>query len=430
MRLFKNKAELGWSLYDWANSAFATTIMAGFFPVFFKEYWSHGVAVTESTAKLGLANSLAGMLVAMMAPILGAIADCGSHKKKFLIFFAYLGALSSTALFLVARGEWMTAAIVYVMGTIGFSGSLVFYDALLPTFVEEKRIDYVSALGYAMGYLGGGLLFLLNVAMTLSPQTFGLADAAQAVRISFIMVGIWWGVFALPIIWLVPEAKPKRVMSVTTVVREGLRQLKHTFRKVRHMRTIFLFLAAYWLYIDGVDTIIRMAVDYGMSIGFESKDLIVALLITQFVGFPCAIFFGRLGERIGAKRAIFIGIAVYLLVVLWAVRMQQAWEFYAMAVIIGFVQGGIQALSRSLYSRLIPHDQTAEFYGFYNLLGKFAVIFGPILIGLTGMISKNSRVGIASIAVLFILGGILLYFVDEKQGQEEAKFLARHTRLD
>ncbi len=425
MSLFKNKAELGWSLYDWANSAFATTIMAGFFPVFFKEYWSQGEAVTESTYKLGLANSAAGMLVAIMAPVLGAIADCGSHKKKFLTFFAYLGALSSMALFLVAKGEWLMAAIVYVTGTVGFSGSLVFYDSLLPTFVDEQRIDFVSAAGYAMGYLGGGLLFLFNVAMTLSPQTFGLADAGQAVRISFVSVGIWWGVFTLPIIWLVPEAKPKQAMSVASVVHGGLQQLQRTFQKVRHLRTIFLFLAAYWLYIDGVDTIIRMAVDYGMSIGFKSSDLIVALLITQFVGFPCAIIFGRLGEKIGAKRSIFIGIAVYLLVVLWAVRMQHAWEFYALAVVIGFVQGGIQALSRSLYSRLIPHDQTAEFYGFYNLLGKFAVIFGPILIGLTGLISKSSRVGIASIAILFVLGGVLLYFVDEKKGREEAKFLAR-----
>lgn len=427
MRLFKNKAELGWSLYDWANSAFATTIMAGFFPLFFKEYWSEGVDATESTAKLGLANSIAGLIVALMASILGAIADCGSYKKKLLSFFAYLGALSSVALFFVAKSEWVMAATVYVIGTIGFSGSIVFYDSLLPTFVAEKRIDYVSALGYAMGYLGGGLLFLLNVAMTLSPQTFGIADAAQAVRLSFIMVGIWWGVFTLPIIWLVPEAKPKQERSVTSVVLAGVQQLQHTFHKVRHMRTIFLFLAAYWLYIDGVDTIIRMAVDYGKSIGFESKDLIVALLITQFVGFPCAIVFGRLGEKIGAKRSIFIAIVVYLLVVIWAVRMQHAWEFYMLAIVIGLVQGGIQALSRSFYSRLIPHDQTAEFYGFYNLLGKFAVIFGPILIGLTGLISKSSRVGIASISVLFVLGGLLLYFVDEKKGQEEAKFLARSS---
>ncbi len=426
MPFFKNKAEFGWSMYDWANSAFTTTVMAGFFPVFFKEYWSQGAEVTVSTAKLGLANSLASIIVAVMAPILGAIADCAGQKKKFLIFFATLGSLASVALYFVAQGEWLMAALVYIAGTIGFSGSLTFYDGLLPSVADEHRIDYVSSLGYAMGYLGGGVLFLLNVAMTLSPQTFGLTDAGEAVRLSFISVGIWWGVFTLPIILFVPETKREAADSISAQVAAGFRQLGHTFRKVRHMRTIFLFLAAYWLYIDGVDTIIRMAVDYGMSIGFKRDELIKALLITQFVGFPCAIVFGRLGEKIGAKRSIFIGIAVYLAVVLWAVQMSQAWEFYTLAVVIGFVQGGIQALSRSFYSRLIPHDQAAEFYGFYNLLGKFAVIFGPILLGLTGWISHSSRVGIASIAVLFIAGGILLYFVDEAKGREEVKWLARN----
>ncbi len=423
MPLFKNKQELGWCLYDWGNSAFATTVMAGFFPVFFKEYWSQGVAATTSTAKLGLANSVAGLIVALLAPVLGAVADRGSRKKKFLVFFAFLGALSTLALFFVARGDWPLAAFIYVLGTIGFSGGNIFYDALLPAIVDEKRIDFVSALGYAMGYLGGGLLFAINVWMTLSPSTFGLADAGEAVRISFISAGVWWGVFTLPIIIFVPEAQPATARSLRQAVREGGRQLAHTFRKIRHLKTIGIFLAAYWLYIDGVDTIVRMAVDYGLSIGFESKDLIVALMITQFVGFPSAIVYGKLGERLGAKRAIYLAIVVYLLVVVWAVQMNAKQEFYALAIVIGLVQGGIQALSRSLYSRLIPKDQTAEFYGFYNLLGKFAVIFGPILIGVTGLISDSPRLGIASIAVLFLLGGLLLYFVDEKQGAAEVQHL-------
>ncbi len=426
MPLFKNKQELGWCLYDWGNSAFATTVMAGFFPVFFKEYWSQGVAVTESTAKLGLANSASGLIVALLAPMLGAIADRGRRKKKFLVFFAFLGALSTLALFFVARGNWPLAVFIYALGAIGFSGGNIFYDSLLPALVDEKKIDFVSALGYAMGYLGGGLLFAINVWMTLSPSTFGLADAGEAVRISFISAGVWWGVFTLPIIFFVPEVQTGSGVSLRQAMRAGGRQLMHTFRKIRHLKTIGIFLAAYWLYIDGVDTIVRMAVDYGMSIGFAAKDLIVALMITQFVGFPSAIAYGKLGERLGAKRAIYLAIAVYLLVVLWAVQMNKKSEFYALAVVIGLVQGGIQALSRSLYSRLIPHDQTAEFYGFYNLLGKFAVIFGPILIGVTGLLSHNPRTGIASIAVLFLLGGLLLAFVDEKQGVAEA----RHLRLN
>ena len=422
MALFQNKQEFGWSMYDWANSAFATTVMAGFFPIFFKEYWSQGTEVTTSTAMLGFANSFASIIVAALAPFLGAIADAGRRKKSFLIFFAYLGALASGAFFFVHAGAWLGAALTYAFGIMGFSGSLIFYDALLPSIVDEKRTDLVSSLGYALGYLGGGVLFTLNVWMTLSPATFGLANAGEAVRISFLTVAVWWGLFTLPIILLVPEPR-RRAAAPQSAIRAGWQQLRHTFQKVRHMRTIFLFLLAYWLYIDGVDTIIRMAVDYGMSIGFQSNDLIVALLITQFVGFPCAIFFGKIGERIGAKRAIFIAIAVYLLVVIWAVQMTEKYEFYALAVTIGFVQGGVQALSRSFYSRLIPHDQAAEFFGFYNLLGKFAVIFGPVLIGLTGLISRSSRVGLASIAVLFVAGGILLSFVDEQKGRAEVRYL-------
>ncbi|MGH7497148.1 MAG: MFS transporter [bacterium] len=423
MPLFKNKQEFGWSMYDWANSAFATTVMAGFFPIFFKEYWSQGAEVTESTAMLGFANSFASIFVAALAPLLGAMADAGRQKKAFLIFFAYLGALASGALFLVPPGAWLGAALTYAFGIVGFSGSLIFYDALLPAIVAEKRIDFVSSLGYGMGYLGGGLLFACNVWMTLSPATFGLADAGEAVRISFITVALWWGLFTLPVIFLVPEPHLREVTKTQSAIRAGWQQLLHTFHRVRHLRTILLFLIAYWLYIDGVDTIIRMAVDYGLSIGFKSEDLIVALLITQFVGFPSAIFFGKLGEKIGAKRSIFIGIGVYLLVVIWATQMTEKFEFYALAVTIGLVQGGIQALSRSFYSRLIPHDQAGEFYGFYNLLGKFAVIFGPVLMGLTGLISRSSRVGMASIAILFLAGGVLLYFVDEQKGREEVRHL-------
>ncbi len=424
MPLFKNKQEFGWSMYDWANSAFSTTVIAAFFPIYFKQYWSQGIETTQSTAVLGVANSIAGLLVAVMAPVIGAIADVGSQKKKFLIFFAYLGVLCTAALFLVHQGEWLLAAIIYVLGSVGFSGSLVFYDSLLPSITDKSKIDYVSGLGYGLGYLGGGILLALNVWMTLSPETFALNDSGQAVKISFLTVAIWWGLFSLPIILFVKE--PKRAVSQfeTGVVFGGLQQLLQTFRKIRHLKTVFLFLVAYWLYIDGVDTIVRMAVDYGLSIGFERNDLIVALLITQFVGFPCAIFFGRLGEKYGPKRGIFIAIGIYLFVVGWATMMDHKLEFYGLAFTVGLVQGGIQALSRSYYSRIIPHDQSGEFYGFYNLLGKFAVILGPILIGMTGLISKSSRVGIASIAVLFLAGGVLLYFVDEKKGAEEVKYLS------
>jgi UMF1 family MFS transporter len=433
-------------MYDWANSAFATTVMAGFFPIFFKQYWSYGVDVNMSTAQLGFGNSLASLFVALMAPFLGAIADKGSAKKKFLLFFAYLGVLMTAGLFLVHKGQWGMAIFVYVMGIIGFSGANVFYDAILPGITGEDKIDYVSSLGFSMGYLGGGLLFLINVLMTLMPQKFGLPDATAAVRVSFLSVAFWWGLFTIFAIAWVPEDKPPaKLKSGESIVAAGIKQLINTFKKVRHLKTVFLFLLAYWFYIDGVDTIIRMAVDYGLSLGFESNDLIVALLLVQFVGFPAALVFGKLGERWGVRKAIYLAIGIYMCVTIWGTMMTRKEEFYILAAVIGLVQGGIQALSRSYYSRLIPKNQAAEYYGFYNMLGKFAAIIGPALMGIVGLVVRRilmpptptteqlisigqiaSRWSIGSISILFIVGVVLFYFVDEEKGKEQARYLAEN----
>ncbi|HDH05460.1 MAG TPA: MFS transporter [Nitrospirae bacterium] len=431
MQTDNKKAIFGWSLYDWANSAFATTIMAGFFPLFFKQFWSAGADVNVSTARLALANSIAGIIIALFAPVLGAIADQGTAKKKFLFFFAYMGVVMTSSLYMVLKGNWPLAVMLYVLASIGFAGGNIFYDSLITSVASEKKLDFVSALGFSLGYLGGGLLFAVNVWMTLSPQTFGFANAGEAVRFSFLTVGVWWAVFSIPIFLLVKEPENDKALSGVKAVRAGFLQLIDTFHELRHLKTVFLFLAAYWLYIDGVDTIIRMAVDYGMSIGFQSDDLIVALLITQFVGFPSAIAFGYMGQKIGAKRAIFIAIAVYLFVSVWGAFMQDKNEFYILAVIIGLVQGGIQALSRSFYARIIPADKSAEYFGFYNMLGKFAAVLGPLVMGGVGLLARSmgyssdiaSRASIASISIFFIAGGVLFYFVDEEKGREEVKFL-------
>ncbi|MEC8343382.1 MAG: MFS transporter, partial [SAR324 cluster bacterium] len=264
--MFKhNKAVWGWALYDWGNSAFATTVMAGFFPIFFKQYWSSGADVNMSTAQLGLANSVASLLVALMAPVLGAIADRGSYKKRFMTLFAYLGVLMTACLFLVEQGNWLMAVLVYTLGTIGFSGANVFYDSLLPSLSNEETVDSVSSLGYAMGYLGGGILFMVNVVMTLNPSWFGLADAAEAVRWSFLTVALWWGCFTLLTLFWVPEPQHARDHVRGNSIAEGLAQLRRTFKEMRHLKTLMLFLFAYWFYMDGVDTLVRMAVDYGMS---------------------------------------------------------------------------------------------------------------------------------------------------------------------
>jgi len=419
-----------WCMYDWANSAFATTVMAGFFPILFKKYWSTGLDVNLSTFVLGLANSIAGVIVAVSAPILGAIADRGSNRKRFLIFFTYLGVLATSMLFLLEKGQWLESSVFYGLGIIGFSGGMIFYDSLLPQVAGAKKIDYVSGLGYAFGYLGGGILFLVNVLMTQRPQWFGLQDATEGARYSFLTVGVWWAIFTIPLMLWVKEEKGAGASKGNSVV-AGFKRVCLTFHKVRRLRMTFIFLTAYWFYIDGVDTIIRMAVDFGMSIGFSSTDLILALLITQFVGFPSAIFFGKLGERWNVKRSIIIGVVVYLLVTLYGMTMTRRFEFYILAAVIGLVQGGVQALSRSFYSRLIPPGQEAEFYGFYNMLGKFAAILGPALMGIVGIVvvgmgysqDTASRSGIGSIVILFIIGGVLLYLTDERRGAADAHVL-------
>jgi UMF1 family MFS transporter len=438
------KAVWGWAIYDWANSAFATTVMAGFFPIFFKQYWSFGTNVNVSTAQLGFGNSIASLIVALMAPILGAVADRAAARKKFLIAFAYLGVLMTAALFLIDRGEWGTAILVYMLGVLGFSGSIIFYDSLLPSVTSEAQVDYVSGLGYACGYLGGGLLFLINVLMARAPEAFGLPDAATAVRWAFLTVALWWGGFTVfTICWVKDEAYQLPAEPLWQAIPRGIGHVVETVREIRHLKNLYLFLLAYWFYIDGVDTIVRMAVDYGLSLGFDQNDLLAALLLVQFVGFPAALVFGKLGRRWGPRKGIFLGIGCYLVITLWGTLMENRGEFYLLAVAIGLVQGGIQALSRSYYSRIIPKDRSAQYYGFYNMLGKFAAIIGPALMGLVGLAVRRilmppsptpeellhigqlaSRWSIGSIAVLFIIGGFLFYRVDEAEGRREAKILS------
>lgn len=413
-----NRPVWAWAMYDWANSTFATTVMAGFFPVFFKQYWNAGVEAQLSTFRLGVANSAASLVVLVLAPVLGAIADAGGAKKRFLITMAFLGIAASAALPLAGAGEWGLASALYVVGLIGFSGANVFYDALLVDVAPEAERHVVSGLGYAMGYLGGGLLFALNVATTVSPATFGLADSAQAVRVSFVSVALWWALFSIPVMLWVHE--PRRQIAPAAAIRRGLRQLVATWHEARRLRTVAVFLVAYWLYIDGVDTIIRMAVDYGLALGFEANALIVALLITQFVGFPAAIAFGYLGQRLGPKTGILIGLAVYVAVTVFAYFMHREQEFYVLAVAVGLVQGGVQALSRSLYSQLIPPARSAEFFGFYNMLGKFAAIIGPLLVGVVTLTFGDERLGLLSIVILFIAGAALLIRVDVAAGRSAA----------
>lgn len=402
------RQQWSWAFYDWANSAFATTVMAGFFPIFFNLYWAAGVAPQTQTLYQGITSTVASLAVMLLAPWLGAIADQRGARKRFLAGFTAVGVVSTAALYLVGQGQWGWAIALSILGRIGFFGGLSFYDALLVTVARPDERDRVSALGYGLGYLGGGLLFALNVAMALKPAWFGLADATLATRLSFVMVAIWWLAFSLPLFRNVPEGESRPGLS-------GWAELMSTLREIRGLRPVWMFLLAYWLYIDGVDTIVVMAVDFGMKLGFASDSLIVALLLVQFIGFPAALFFGWLAQRVGTRTGIFVALVVYALVTLWAYFLETVTQFYLMAAAIGCVQGGIQALSRAYYSRLIPPDRAGAFFGFYNMLGKFAAVLGPLVVGVTAQLSGSPRLAILSLLAFFVLGGWLLLRVPDPQ---------------
>lgn len=369
------------------------------------------MAATTSTFYLGLGNSLASLIIMIMAPLLGAIADSGGIHKRLLSSFAMLGILATASFFFVGQGMWPVAVIVYVIAIIGFSGANVFYDAMLPILAPRSKQHSLSALGFALGYLGGGLLFLVNVAMTLKPSLFGLTDAAAAVKWSFVSVAVWWLVFTIPLLLNVRE-QPAATSKKNTIS-NSLTALWATVKRIKADRNIALFLLAYWFYIDGLATIIRMAVDFGLSIGIDSNSLITALLIVQFIGFPATLMFGRIGDRYGAKTGLWIALSAYVVATFAAAFMQTSLHFYGLAVVLGLVQGGVQSLSRSMFSQLIPQDRSGEYFGFLNMLGKSAAVLGPVLVGVVGVQTGSTRIGIVSILLLFIIGMIFLKLVKD-----------------
>ncbi|HKS54680.1 MAG TPA: MFS transporter [Steroidobacteraceae bacterium] len=405
--LFEKKV-FSWALYDWANSAFATTVMVAFFPVFFKQTLAVGVAPIESTKWLATANGISSLVLALTAPWLGALADKGSAHIRMLAIFTAIGAIPTALLAFVGTSDTFTGLTWFVIASIGFWGGLIFYDSMLIRVAPPGRVDSVSGFGYALGYLGGGLLLVVNVLMYQKPQWFGLANAEQAIRASFVTVAVWWFVFAMPLLRQGSVLATGPSIGLARAAREGFAELVRTFREVRKFRPVILFLLAYWMYIDGVNTIMKMAVDYGLALGFPASSLITSILMIQFIGFPMTLLFGYLGDRISPMVGIFVAIVVYTAVTFYAVQMTNVTEFYVMGAAIGCVQGAIQAMSRSYYSRLIPPDRASEFFGFYNMMGKFASVLGPFLMAATAAITGNSRSAILSVAILFVGGAIML----------------------
>ncbi len=403
-----------WALYDWANSAFVTTIVAAVFPVYFSSVAAADLPPAVATARFALATTTALALDALLAPFLGALADSAALKKRLLAGFMGLGVLATGAMVFVGRGEWLLAAILFGLGNVGASGSFVFYDSLLPHVARGgAEMDRVSTTGYALGYLGGAVLLAVNLAWIAHPQLFGLADAAAAARLSFFSVALWWLLFSLPLFRRVAEPPLRRDAA--------RRRLRETFGELRGYKQAFVFLLGFLLYNDGIGTIIRMAVIYGAEVGIPQGSLIAAILLVQCIGVPFAVLFGSIAARIGAKRAIFTALAVYVAISIIGYFMRTAWHFYLLAALVGTVQGGSQALSRSLFARMIPRSRSAQFFGFFSVCEKFAGIFGPALFAAAVALTGSSRNAILSIIAFFIAGGLLVASVDVAEGERAAR---------
>lgn len=400
-----------WCLYDVGNSGFATTVMAAVYPVYFREVAAQGLAPNLPAAYWGYASAIALLASAFFTPILGAVADMRGSKKQFLFLFTVLGVLSTAAMAAVGPGDWFSALLFMVGGTIGFSGAIVFYDALLPSLVPSDKVDTVSSQGFALGYLGGGVLLAINLLMIRSiPGTMGA-------RLSFLSVALWWCLFSLPILFTVDEpitrARPEGHTGPLFI--EGLRRLVSTFRDIRSYRDLFVFLLAFWLYNDGIGTIIRMAAIYGSSLGIPMAQLVGALLATQFVAFPFSIAFGAMAGRTGSKRAILIGLYFYIVITFASLFVSRTWHFWVLAIAVGMVQGGVQAISRSFFASMIPRGREAEFFGFYDISSKFSGIVGPLVFGFVTQLFGSSRLAIAILSYTFILGIVILRRVGKEK---------------
>lgn len=412
--MFKlTKSEKSWVFYDWANSAYSMTITTALLPLYFKSVFQNaGGSSTLSTAYWGYANSAATLLLAIMAPILGTVADYKGYKKKFFSLFFILGAGSTAMLALVPNDNWVFLIILYVISAIGFSGANVFYDAFLTDVTTEGRMDRVSTLGFGFGYIGSTIPFIISMALVLLAQSKVLSiGVPAATKIAFVITSIWWIIFTVPML--------KRVNQIHGIdieprpIANSFKRIGRTFANIKKHRGIFLFLLAYFFYIDGVDTIIKMSTSYGADLGISSSTLLIVLLVTQFVAFPFAIIYGRLAEKFKGKTMLYVGIIIYTIICIYAYFLKTSLDFWILAMLVGTSQGGIQALSRSYFGKLVPKESSNEFFGFYNIFGKFAAIMGPAIMGVVTQITGKSNYGIFSIIALFIVGGLVLTRVPE-----------------
>jgi|RhiMetdeSRZDD1v2_1073273.scaffolds.fasta_scaffold00428_19 MFS transporter, UMF1 family len=424
-RLGLNRPELrAWAMYDWANSAFQSTVITAVFPPFFSSFAAAGLPPAIATARFAWATTIAVAITAILGPILGAIADYRAIKKRMLAVFIGIGVVTTILMGTIGRGEWRYAALLFMISNIAIASSFVFYDSLLPHIAAPHEMDRVSTAGYAIGYFGGGILLVINLLWILTPMTFGIPDTITGIKLSFISVGVWWLVFSLPLFRRVPE--PPRVLETDEAANENpilaaFVRVWETFHELRGYRQAFLMLVAFLLYNDGIQTIIRMAAIYGAEIGIDQNAQIEAFVVVQFVGIPFSFLFGALASRIGAKTAIFLALGVYIAISVLGYFMTTASQFFALAFLVGTVQGGSQALSRSLFARMIPKHKSSEYFGFFSVFEKFAGIAGPALFAASVSIFGSSRAAVLSVIFFFVCGALVLTQVNVAEGEAHAR---------
>ncbi len=424
-RLGLHRPELrAWAMYDWANSAFWTTVIVAIFPPFFSDYAAAGLAPAEATARYAWATTIAVAIVAMIGPVLGAIADYRAVKKRMLAAFMVVGVAATLLMAAIERGDWTFAAIVFIVANIGVSASQIFYDSLLPHIAGPGELDRVSTSGFALGFLGGGVLLVVNLAWILSPSTFGLPDSLAAIKLSFVSVGIWWLLFSVPLLRTVRE--PARMLESDetgseSAVRIAFIRVWETFHELRAHRQAFLMLVAFLLYNDGIQTIIRMAAIYGAEIGIDRNAQIMAFVVVQFTGIPCSFLFGWAAGRIGPKPALYFALSVYIGISTLGYFMTETWHFFVLAFLVGTVQGGSQALSRSLFARMIPRHKSSEYFGFFSVFEKFAGVAGPALFAGSVTFFGSSRAAVLSVILFFVAGALVLTRVNVEEGEAQAR---------
>ena len=398
-----------WISYDLGNSAFATTVLAAFFPIFYNQYWSSNIDSTLSAQYLSWTLVISNLTLLFTAPLIGAITDISKSTKKLFISMVMISIIGTGLLYTLEAGLWLYALIFFGIANYFFSASNVIYDKILVQIASPGLFSKISGYGYAWGYFGGGFLFLINACMSLYPELFGLSSQAEAIRWSFITVSIWWFIFLIPL--AVTYKEPSAKVVEDQVIRNSFKNLINTFISISQYRNAFIFLIAFFLFIDGVHTVVALAATFALNLGLDSSSVIIALLMVQFIAFPSTLMWAYVGEKYSDKFVINFSILIYILIIIYTLFLSNAMEFYILAAMVGFVQGGIQGSSRGLFAKLIPHDKAGEFFGLFNTFGKAGAFMGPALVGLFLALFENVRISLLPILVLFVLGLIVLYFV-------------------